>query len=52
MLPLSIIVSSPATQPCDIIIVSIVEARLEFDPSWNHSCQEQALCCASECAKL
>ena len=19
----------------------IVEARLEFDPSWNHSCQEQ-----------
>ena len=30
----------------------IVEARLEFNPIWNHSYQEQALCCASECAKL
>ena len=30
---------------------NIVKARLEFDPSWNHSRKEQALCSASECAK-
>ena len=30
----------------------IVDARLEFDPSWNHSCQEQALRSASEYMKL
>ena len=30
----------------------IVEARVEFDPSWNHSCQKQALCSAPEPAKL
>ena len=31
---------------------AIVEASLEFDSSCNHSCQEQALCSASELAKL
>ena len=33
-------------------IECIVEARLEFDPNWNYSCQEQALRSASECVKL